>query len=69
MQFNRQQDGTMLPLPKPSVDTGMGLERIAAVLQHVNSNYEIDLFSKLIQSVARSDRCYRSDQQIAACYR
>ncbi|WP_455425525.1 alanine--tRNA ligase [Dryocola sp. LX212] len=52
MQFNRQQDGTMLPLPKPSVDTGMGLERIAAVLQHVNSNYEIDLFSKLIQSVA-----------------
>ncbi len=53
MQFNRQQDGTMLPLPKPSVDTGMGLERIAAVLQHVNSNYEIDLFSKLIQSVAR----------------
>ena len=53
MQFNRQQDGTMLPLPKPSVDTGMGLERIAAVLQHVNSNYEIDLFSKLIQSVAK----------------
>lgn len=52
MQFNRQQDGTMLPLPKPSVDTGMGLERIAAVLQHVNSNYDIDLFSKLIQSVA-----------------
>jgi alanyl-tRNA synthetase len=53
MQFNRQQDGTMLPLPKPSVDTGMGLERIAAVLQHVNSNYEIDLFSKLIKSVAQ----------------
>ncbi len=53
MQFNRQQDGTMLPLPKPSVDTGMGLERIAAVLQHVNSNYEIDLFSKLIESVAK----------------
>ncbi|KNC90865.1 alanine--tRNA ligase [Trabulsiella odontotermitis] len=53
MQFNRQADGTMEPLPKPSVDTGMGLERIAAVLQHVNSNYEIDLFSKLIQSVAR----------------
>jgi len=52
MQFNRQQDGTMLPLPKPSVDTGMGLERIAAVLQHVNSNYEIDLFSQLIKSVA-----------------
>ena len=52
MQFNRQPDGTMLPLPKPSVDTGMGLERIAAVLQHVNSNYEIDLFTKLIASVA-----------------
>ena len=53
MQFNRQADGTMQPLPKPSVDTGMGLERIAAVLQHVNSNYEIDLFAKLIKSVAR----------------
>ncbi|MEN4913234.1 alanine--tRNA ligase [Erwinia amylovora] len=53
MQFNRQADGTMLPLPKPSVDTGMGLERITAVLQHVNSNYEIDLFAQLIQSVAQ----------------
>ncbi|WKX27327.1 alanine--tRNA ligase [Tatumella ptyseos] len=52
MQFNRQADGTMLPLPKPSVDTGMGLERISAVLQHVNSNYDIDLFQKLISSVA-----------------
>ncbi|WP_145562934.1 alanine--tRNA ligase [Yersinia aldovae] len=52
MQFNRQSDGTMLPLPKPSVDTGMGLERIAAVLQHVNSNYEIDLFRDLIKAVA-----------------
>ncbi|MBS0848804.1 alanine--tRNA ligase [Citrobacter sp. JGM124] len=52
MQFNRQADGAMLPLPKPSVDTGMGLERIAAVLQHVNSNYDIDLFKKLIQAVA-----------------
>ncbi|MCL9667301.1 alanine--tRNA ligase [Rosenbergiella epipactidis] len=53
MQFNRQADGTMLPLPKPSVDTGMGLERISAVLQHVNSNYDIDLFQKLIASVAQ----------------
>ncbi|EFE97840.1 alanine--tRNA ligase [Serratia odorifera] len=53
MQFNRQSDGTMLPLPKPSVDTGMGLERIAAVLQHVNSNYEIDLFRTLIEAVAK----------------
>lgn len=52
MQFNRQSDGTMLPLPKPSVDTGMGLERIAAVLQHVNSNYDIDLFRDLIAAVA-----------------
>lgn len=52
MQFNRQSDGTLLPLSKPSVDTGMGLERIAAVLQHVNSNYDIDLFKKLIKSAA-----------------
>ena len=53
MQFNRHADGTMEPLPKPSVDTGMGLERIAAVLQHVNSNYDIDLFSKLIKDAAK----------------
>lgn len=53
MQFNRQADGSMEPLPKPSVDTGMGLERIAAVLQHVNSNYDIDLFRDLIASVAK----------------
>ena len=53
MQFNRQADGTMEPLPKPSVDTGMGLERIAAVLQHVNSNYDIDLFRDLTASVAK----------------
>lgn len=54
MQFNRQADGTMLPLPKPSVDTGMGLERIAAVLQHVNSNYEIDMFKTLIAAAAKA---------------
>ncbi|MMU62692.1 alanine--tRNA ligase [Salmonella enterica] len=53
MQFNRQADGAMEPLPKPSVDTGMGLERIAAVLQHVNSNYDIDLFRTLIEAVAK----------------
>ncbi|MEY0726002.1 alanine--tRNA ligase [Providencia rettgeri] len=54
MQFNRQSDGTMEPLPKPSVDTGMGLERISAVLQHVNSNYEIDIFRDLIAAAAKA---------------
>ncbi|MCX5592635.1 alanine--tRNA ligase [Alcaligenes endophyticus] len=53
MQFERSADGTMTPLPKPCVDTGMGLERIAAVLQHVHSNYEIDLFEALIAAAAR----------------
>ncbi|WP_369742509.1 alanine--tRNA ligase [Pseudidiomarina sp. PP-1MA] len=53
MQYNRQADGTLLPLPKPSVDTGMGLERIAAVLQHVHSNYDIDLFQALIAAAAK----------------
>ncbi|KND84271.1 alanyl-tRNA synthetase [Aggregatibacter actinomycetemcomitans serotype b str. SCC4092] len=52
MQFNRHADGTMEKLPKPSVDTGMGLERISAVLQHVNSNYNIDIFQKLIAKTA-----------------
>jgi alanyl-tRNA synthetase len=63
MQFNRDEDGVMHPLPKPSVDTGMGLERIAAVLQHVHSNYEIDLFVNLLNAAkvavdgAGADNC------------
>jgi alanyl-tRNA synthetase len=57
MQFERDETGKMTPLPKPCVDTGMGLERIAAVLQHVHSNYEIDLFQSLIKGVARETGC------------
>jgi alanyl-tRNA synthetase len=53
MQFNRDEQGNMAPLPMPCVDTGMGLERLAAVLQHVHSNYEIDLFQTLIKASAR----------------
>lgn len=57
MQFNRDAQGTLTPLPKPSVDTGMGLERLAAVLQHVHSNYEIDLFQTIIKQVAALTHC------------
>ncbi len=57
MQFNRDEAGVMHPLPKPSVDTGMGLERISAVLQHVHANYEIDLFQALIAAAARETNC------------
>lgn len=57
MQFNRTADGVLHPLPAPSVDTGMGLERISAVMQHVNSNYEIDSFQKLLQAAATAIGC------------
>ena len=57
MQFNRDEAGVLHPLPKPSVDTGMGLERISAVMQHVHSNYEIDLFQALIKAAARETGC------------
>jgi len=57
MQYNRDEAGVMHPLPKPSVDTGMGLERISAVLQGVHANYEIDLFQALIQAAARETHC------------
>ena len=53
MQYDRSSDGTLTPLPKPSVDTGMGLERVAAVMQHVNNNYEMDLFDSLIASICK----------------
>ena len=62
MQFNRDEPGTLHPLPKPSVDTGMGLERIAAVLQDVHSNYEIDLFQTLISAAARETGMPRISQ-------
>ncbi len=57
MQFNRDEAGVLHPLPKPSVDTGMGLERISAVMQHVHSNYDIDLFQALIKAAARETAC------------
>ena len=66
MQFNRDEQGVMHPLPKPSVDTGMGLERISAVLQHVHANYEIDLFQALIKAAARETKLQRPRQPFAA---
>jgi alanyl-tRNA synthetase len=62
MQFNRTADGVMHPLPAPSVDTGMGLERISAVLQHVNSNYDIDLFQSLLNASAQAIGCSNDGQ-------
>ncbi|AWL00925.1 alanine--tRNA ligase [Stutzerimonas stutzeri] len=62
MQFNRTADGVLHPLPAPSVDTGMGLERISAVLQHVNSNYEIDLFQSLLNAAADAIGCANEGQ-------
>ncbi len=69
MQYDRSADGTLTPLPKPSVDTGMGLERVAAVMQHVNNNYEIDLFDNLIGEICSvvgvTDRKHHSVRVIA----
>jgi len=62
MQFNRTADGVLHPLPAPSVDTGMGLERVSAVLQHVNSNYEIDLFQSLLAAAAKAIGCSSDNQ-------
>ena len=62
MQFNRTADGVLHPLPAPSVDTGMGLERVSAVLQHVNSNYEIDLFQSLLAAAAKAIGCSNDSQ-------
>ncbi len=62
MQFNRTADGVLHPLPAPSVDTGMGLERISAVMQHVNSNYEIDLFQSLLTAAAQAIGCNNEGQ-------
>lgn len=62
MQFNRTADGVLHPLPAPSVDTGMGLERISAVMQHVHSNYEIDLFTSLLSAAAQAIGCSNDEQ-------
>ncbi|MFJ7883967.1 alanine--tRNA ligase [Pseudomonas sp. NPDC096917] len=62
MQFNRTADGVLHPLPAPSVDTGMGLERISAVMQHVNSNYDIDLFQSLLAAAAQAIGCNNEGQ-------
>jgi len=63
MQYNRDAAGNMTPLPRPSVDTGMGLERLAAVLQHVHNNYEIDLFSNLVTAAAEITGCTNKEEK------
>ena len=63
MQYNRDANGNMTPLPRPSVDTGMGLERLAAVLQHVHNNYEIDLFSNLVAAAAEITGCANKEEK------
>ncbi|MCU5782485.1 alanyl-tRNA synthetase [Alcanivorax balearicus MACL04] len=63
MQYDRQPDGELQPLPKPSVDTGMGLERIAAVMQGVHSNYEIDLFQALLKAAAEATGCQNLEEK------
>ena len=63
MQYDRDKDGTMTPLPKPSVDTGMGLERLAAVMQGVHSNYDIDLFRNLIKAAAQVTGCSNHEEK------
>ena len=63
MQFNMAEDGSVTPLPAPCVDTGMGLERLAAILQHVHSNYEIDIFDALIKAAARETGCLDLSQK------
>ena len=69
MQFDRAADGTLTPLPKPSVDTGMGLERIAAVMQGVHSNYDIDLFQNLIAAAAKVTGTQGPQLELAARHR
>ncbi|EDY86439.1 alanyl-tRNA synthetase [gamma proteobacterium HTCC5015] len=66
MQYNRSQDGTLTPLPKPSVDTGMGLERLAAILQGVHSNYEIDLFQALIHAAGKAVGVEKPSHEISS---